>query len=61
MLLEDEDRRLLQKIQEILECAKQKMDAGGCPFQVPAIGYGGQILKATAHVLWRAAVWPGKL
>jgi hypothetical protein len=74
MLLEDEDCKLLEKIQELLNSAEMKMSyeiggmntlAGmttlnGLPSATDG-GYGSKILMVTAHMLERAAVWPGKL
>lgn len=71
MLLEDDDLKLLAKIQEILGSAEVKMninlangtingnfDAG---LQVDAMGgYAAKILRVTACMLDKSAVWPGK-
>lgn len=73
MLLEEEDCKLLAKVQEVLNSAEIKMNyelAGmGAVAQMNATsqlsgaencGYGGKILKVTAYMLDRAAIWPGK-
>ena len=73
MLLEDEDCKLLEKIDQILNSAEVKMaiDHGSLatlsaitPNQYLAgaqdCGYGSKILLVTAYMLDRAAVWPGK-
>jgi len=68
MLLEEEDCKLLTKIQEVLNSAEIKMNyelAGmGASSQqrIPAenFGYSAKILKVTAYMLDKAAVWPGK-
>jgi hypothetical protein len=73
MLLEEEDCKLLTKVQEVLNSAEIKMNyelAGmGAVAQMNAAqrlpgaencGYGGKILKVTAYMLDRAAIWPGK-
>jgi hypothetical protein len=73
MLLEEEDCKLLNKIQEVLNSAEIKMNyelAGmGAVAQMNAaqrlpVGensdYGSKILKVTAYMLDKAAVWPGK-
>jgi len=73
MLLEEEDCKLLNKIQEVLNSAEIKMNyelAGmGAVAQMNAAqrlpagensGYGSKILKVTAYMLDKAAVWPGK-
>ena len=68
MLLEEEDIHLLQKINEVLQSAQMKMMGTGLPIhglQVGDVangegGYGSKVLIVTAHMLERAAVWPGK-
>ena len=72
MLLEEEDCKLLTKIQEVLNSAEIKMNyelAGmGAASQmnvaqrlpVENCGYGAKILRDTAYMLDKAAVWPGK-
>jgi hypothetical protein len=72
MLLEEEDCKLLTKIQEVLNSAEIKMNyelAGmGSVAQMNAAqrlpaencGYGAKILGVTAYMLDKAAVWPGK-
>jgi hypothetical protein len=71
MLLEEEDCKLLRKVQEVLNSAEIKMNyelAGmGAVAQMNAAaqrldncGYGGKILKVTAYMLDRAAIWPGE-
>jgi hypothetical protein len=73
MLLEEEDCKLLTKVQEVLNSAEIKMNyelAGmGAVAQMNAAqrlpgaencGYGAKILKVTAYMLDRAAIWPGK-
>ena len=73
MLLEDEDCRLLEKIDEVLNSAGNKMniDNGGMSAMAAMTssngtpnlkdcGYGSQILMVTAHMLDKAAVWPGE-
>jgi hypothetical protein len=74
MLLEEEDCKLLTKIQEVLNSAEIKMNyelAGmGAVAQMNAAqrlpgadncGYGSKILRVTAYMLDKAAVWPGML
>jgi hypothetical protein len=71
MLLEEEDCKLLTKIQEVLNSAEIKMNyelAGmGAIAQTNAAqrlpggencGYGSKILRTTAYLLDKAAVWP---
>lgn len=59
MLVEVEDMRLLHKIQDILNSAERKMNGlRGLP-PIDNCGYGTKILRVTAYMLNRAAVWPG--
>jgi hypothetical protein len=73
MLLEDEDCKLVEKIKEILKNVETKMQgqvqnnnsmsALSVMQRLPSVvegGYGCKILIATASLLDRAAVWPGK-
>lgn len=62
LLLEDEDRKLIQKIEEVLSSAEQKIELRGGPGLTAARqgGHGSRILVLTAHILEREAVWPGK-
>ncbi|KAL8794614.1 MAG: hypothetical protein Q9195_002810 [Heterodermia aff. obscurata] len=62
MLLEDEDIKLLEKINEVLHSAELKLanngiTAGGLP-SIIECGYGSKILTITAVMLEKAAVWP---
>lgn len=72
MLLEEEDIKLLGKIQEVLQGAEVKMnfEAGIVGMDSLAAqqrclseesGYGAKILRVTAFMLDKAAVWPSKL
>ncbi|KAI9810539.1 MAG: hypothetical protein M1827_006212 [Pycnora praestabilis] len=71
MLLEDEDCKLLEKITEVLNSAEVKMtyEIGGMGAMaamsamngLPSAadcGYGSKILRVTAYMLDKAAVWP---
>jgi hypothetical protein len=81
MLLEDEDVKLLGKVQEVLGNAEMKLNADmangqngngmtGLGINMPNVdihgtngeqnGYAAKILKVTAYMLDKAAVWPGK-
>lgn len=73
MLLEEEDCKLLNKIQEVLHSAEIKMNfelvGMGSANAISAVqrmpvgdssGYGAKILRVTAYMLDKAAVWPGK-
>ncbi|ROW12044.1 hypothetical protein VMCG_00833 [Cytospora schulzeri] len=58
MLLEEEDVQLLRKVQEVLNGLEKKMKMEF----VPGIagGYAVKILRVTAHMLDKAAVWPAR-
>ncbi|KAG0648703.1 Zinc finger ZMS1 [Hyphodiscus hymeniophilus] len=71
MLLEEEDCKLLAKIQEVLNSAEIKMNyelagMGAVAMNAAAqrlpggdsSGYGSKILRVTAYMLDKAAVWP---
>lgn len=72
MLLEDEDVRLLSKVQDILQSAQAKMNldmassTGGMSgvearYQMDDhAGYAAKILRVTAYMFDKATVWPGK-
>jgi hypothetical protein len=71
VLLEDEDVKLLGKIQEVLVSVEMKMNLDMVNGNVSTVtarlptgehgGYGSKILRVTAYILDKAAVWPGKL
>lgn len=58
MLLEEEDVQLLRKVQEVLNGLEKKMKLEIVPGT--AGGYAVKILRVTAHMLDKAAVWPGE-
>lgn len=69
MLLEDEDVKLIHKIQELLSNAEMKMNMdivssnGGIDSRLQMDNHGGyaaKILRVTAYMLDKSAVWPGK-
>jgi hypothetical protein len=69
MFLEDEDTKLLQKIQDILHHADLKLSYDTCLNNLPMIGglsnlghcgFGTKLLMVTAYMLSKAAVWPGE-
>lgn len=60
ILIEDEDRKLLEKINEVLTNAENKLLLGSGNPTPSQGGYGSRILLLTAHMLERDAVWPGK-
>jgi hypothetical protein len=73
MLLEEEDCKLLSKIQELLNSAEIKMNyelvglnsvgVNSAAQRLPGgdnSGYGSKILRVTAYMLDKAAVWPGQ-
>ena len=59
LLLEDDDRKLLDKIGQMLHCADSKAVPGSGSSPTDHLGYASRILITTAHILERAAVWPG--
>jgi hypothetical protein len=61
IVLEDEDRKLLEKMEEVLLGAEGKMaQASSGATLSDEGGYGSRILVLTAQMLERAAVWPGE-
>lgn len=66
MLLEDDDAKLLAKIQEVLSGAEMKMNlematnngAAAAAVGGDHNGYAAKILRVTAYMLDQAAVWP---
>jgi hypothetical protein len=66
MLLEDDDVKLLGKVQNVLASAEMKMNMSIVSGTNPAMqmddhtGYAAKILRITAFMLDRAAVWPSK-
>ncbi len=72
MLLEDEDGKLLRKIDELLNSAEVKLGDSGNMSATAALtatngmpsirdcDYGSKILMVTARMLENAAVWPGE-
>ncbi|KIW64281.1 hypothetical protein, variant 2 [Phialophora macrospora] len=60
LLLEDEDRKLIQRIDEVLNSAELKLESQG-GFDLAAAregGHGSRILALTAYILERDSVWP---
>jgi hypothetical protein len=60
LLLEDDDRQLLAKVEEFITHAEGRIGDNPIASMPKEGGYGGRILKVAAYVLERAAVWPGK-
>lgn len=66
MLLEDDDVKLLAKIQEVLSGAEMKMSlemqsSGNARMPIDDhTGYAAKILRVTAYMLDKAAAWPSK-
>ena len=61
LLLEEDDRQLLAKIEELITSTQSHVLGNSSNVVAPKDnGYGGRILALTAQVLERAAVWPGK-
>jgi hypothetical protein len=70
MLLEEEDVKLLQKIEDILRSADIKLAYDISSNNMPMLGglanlghcgYGTKLLMVTAYMLSKTAVWPGEL
>ena len=61
LLLEDDDRHLLGKIEEFLTGIEQRVSSDADMQALRDGGYGSRILMLAALLLDRAAVWPGKL
>jgi Fungal specific transcription factor domain/Zinc finger, C2H2 type len=59
ILLEDEDQKLLDKVRHVLQSAESKARPDHESISRERFGYGSRILLTTAHMLDRAAVWPG--
>jgi Fungal specific transcription factor domain len=59
VLLEDEDRKLLDKVRQVLHSSEAKTILGSETSSSDHFDCGSRILLATAHTLDRAAVWPG--
>lgn len=62
MLLEEEDIKLLDKVQDVLSSAEMKMSIDGGGMSADPIdghnGYAARLLRVTAFMLDKAAVWP---
>ncbi|CRK12965.1 hypothetical protein BN1723_009875 [Verticillium longisporum] len=64
MLLEEEDVKLIGKVQEVLASAEMKMNMELVNGNVPAVqmddhtGYAAKVLRVAAYMLDKAAVWP---
>lgn len=71
MLLEDEDIKLLARVQEVLNCAEidssyelsslTKINSPSKVIGRESIGWGSKILRMTAQMLERFSIWSGKL
>jgi Fungal specific transcription factor domain len=59
ILLEDEDRKLLDKVSHLLQSADSKAMPGFESSSPGQLGFGSRVLLTTAYTLERAAVWPG--
>ncbi|KAL2752982.1 hypothetical protein ACRALDRAFT_2044665 [Sodiomyces alcalophilus JCM 7366] len=65
MLLEEEDVKLLGRVQDVLATADMKINVEAANGNMPAVpsmddhkGYASRILRVTAFLLEKAAVWP---
>lgn len=61
LLLDEEDRKLLERVDELLLSGEQKSDNPGALLEAQQGGYGARILILTSQTMARAAVWPGEL
>lgn len=59
ILLEEEDRKLLDKIEHVLHNADLKLIPGSESNSPEHLGAGSRILLTTAQTLEQAAIWPG--
>jgi Fungal specific transcription factor domain len=59
ILLEEEDKNLLNKVRQVLHSAESKSLPGSVSGALDYLDYGSRILLTTASMLQRAAVWPG--
>lgn len=60
MMLDEEDRNLLERIHDLLLNGEQRTDNLAALRQARVGGYGSSILVLTSQALARAAIWPGK-
>lgn len=60
LMLDEEDRTLLERIQELLANGEQRADNPAALRQARFGGFGGSILVLTSQAMARAAIWPGK-
>ena len=60
LLIDDEDRKLLGRVEELLASGESKSENFGALEEARNGGYGSRILVLTAQTMARAAVWPGK-
>lgn len=60
LLLDEEDRKLLGRVEELLVSGEQKSDNPSPLLEARRGGYGSRILMLTSQTMARAAVWPGK-
>ncbi|KAJ9654375.1 hypothetical protein H2198_006537 [Neophaeococcomyces mojaviensis] len=58
LLLDEEDRKLLCRIEELLASAEQKSENVAALHEARKGGYGSRILVLTSQTMARAAVWP---
>ena len=59
LLLDEEDRNLLARIEELLVNGENRSDRPAALQEARAGGYGSRILVLTSQTMGRAAVWPG--
>ncbi|KAK5938353.1 hypothetical protein PMZ80_009323 [Knufia obscura] len=58
LMLDEEDRTLLARVDGLLNSSEQKSDNKAALFEARKGGYGSRILVQTSQTMARAAVWP---
>ncbi|KAL8293839.1 hypothetical protein RB597_007634 [Gaeumannomyces tritici] len=58
MLLEEEDVKLLVKVQDVVDSAEIKITLDGGTLAAEQGGYAAKILRVAAHMLGRSGAWP---
>jgi len=60
LMLDEEDRKLLARIEFLLSSGERKSDNKAAMIEARKGGYGSRILVQTSQTMARAAVWPGE-
>lgn len=58
LMLDDEDRKLIARIEELLMNGEQKIENAAALHEARSGGYGSRILVLTSQTMAKAAVWP---